>query len=286
MSYLCIYHANCADGFAAAWVVHRALGDQVEFHAATYGDTPPEVINKHVLVVDFSYPLEDLTRMQSRANSVMVLDHHKTAEADLRDIEAGSASFHNHDHVGLRAIFNQTTSGAGLVWDWFNPGDPRPLIIDYVEDRDLWKFQKDHSREINSFISTIEDDFGVWDTEAESLEDDLGFEMARGIGHTLEKWKREYVDDAVSASKRIMRIGGHDVPCANVPFRMASDAGNLMCKGNPFAATYCDTEKGRVFSLRSTDAGLDVSVVAKSYGGGGHRNASGFKMPIGWEGDL
>jgi len=29
----------------------------------------------------------------------------------------------------------------------------------------------------------------------------------------------------------------------------------------------------------------DVSAIAKSYGGGGHRNASGFRMPIGWEGD-
>jgi len=39
-----------------------------------------------------------------------------------------------------------------------------------------------------------------------------------------------------------------------------------------------DTPEGRVFSLRSNDEGVDVSEVAKQYGGGGHRNASGFKV--------
>ncbi|WP_277343388.1 DHHA1 domain-containing protein [Pseudomonas viridiflava] len=35
--------------------------------------------------------------------------------------------------------------------------------------------------------------------------------------------------------------------------------------------------------MRSTDEGLDVSEIAKLYGGGGHRNASGFRVPFGHE---
>ncbi|WP_224794071.1 DHHA1 domain-containing protein [Pseudomonas fluorescens] len=38
-----------------------------------------------------------------------------------------------------------------------------------------------------------------------------------------------------------------------------------------------------MFSLRSTDEGMDVSEVASQYGGGGHRNASGFRVPFGHE---
>ena len=31
-NYMCIYHGNCADGFTAAWVVRKALGEErVEF---------------------------------------------------------------------------------------------------------------------------------------------------------------------------------------------------------------------------------------------------------------
>ena len=61
--------------------------------------------------------------------------------------------------------------------------------------------------------------------------------------------------------------------------RDTSDAGHLMAQGEPFAACYWDTLDGRVFSLRSTDEGLDVSAIASEYGGGGHAQAAGFKVP-------
>lgn len=57
------------------------------------------------------------------------------------------------------------------------------------------------------------------------------------------------------------------------------DAGHLLCKGEAFAGCYWDTPKGRVFGLRSTDEGVDVSEIAKQFGGGGHRNAAGFTVP-------
>ena len=58
-----------------------------------------------------------------------------------------------------------------------------------------------------------------------------------------------------------------------------------MAEGEPFAATYVDSPKGRAFSLRSRRDGVDVSQIAATYGGGGHRGAAGFLMPSGWEGD-
>ena len=53
-----------------------------------------------------------------------------------------------------------------------------------------------------------------------------------------------------------------------------------MAQGQPFAVCYWDTLQGRVFSLRSTDDGMDVSEIAKQYGGGGHRNAAGFTVSL------
>jgi nanoRNase/pAp phosphatase (c-di-AMP/oligoRNAs hydrolase) len=81
-----------------------------------------------------------------------------------------------------------------------------------------------------------------------------------------------------------MTIGGYDVPVANLPYMFASDAGNIMSEGEFFAASYFDTPDGRKFSLRSKDTGMDVSEIAKRFGGGGHARAAGFMMPIGWEG--
>lgn len=78
-----------------------------------------------------------------------------------------------------------------------------------------------------------------------------------------------------------MNIGGYNVPVSNLPYAMSSDAGHIMGKGEPFAACYTDTEKGRVFSLRSSPEGVDVSEIAKQYGGGGHKHAAGFTIPLG-----
>ena len=91
--------------------------------------------------------------------------------------------------------------------------------------------------------------------------------------------------ELVTVCRRAMVIGGVEVPVANIPHTLTNDAGHLMAQGQPFAACYWDTPNGRIFSLRSTDEGLDVSLIAKAYGGGGHAHASGFQKPLGWEGD-
>ena len=80
-----------------------------------------------------------------------------------------------------------------------------------------------------------------------------------------------------------MVIAGHDVPVASLPYTLVSDAAHLMAHGEPFAACYWDTAEGRTFGLRATDEGMDVSEVAKQYGGGGHAKAAGFKVPRGHE---
>jgi len=51
-----------------------------------------------------------------------------------------------------------------------------------------------------------------------------------------------------------------------------------MGKGEPFAACYMDTPEGRVYSLRSSDDGLDVGEIAKKFGGGGHKHAAGLEL--------
>ena len=84
---LCIYHGNCADGFGAAWVVRKALGANVEFVPGVYGQEPPDVAGKDVVLVDFSYKYDVLAELAWRAKSIIVLDHHKSAAEDLGRFE-------------------------------------------------------------------------------------------------------------------------------------------------------------------------------------------------------
>lgn len=275
---MCIYHANCADGFGAAWVVRKALGPDVEFHAAHYGDQAPDVASKNVIIVDFSYKYEALVALADKATSVLVIDHHKTAMADLIDVPQAELHYeaHKKNSTGkLHALFDMNRSGAGLAWEFFFPQHQRPALINHIEDRDLWRFKLEGTREIMAAIFSYPQVFAVWD---QLFTTDINALLRDGVAINRQHLKT--VAELVRATKRRIFIGGHDIPVANLPYMYASDAGHLMAEGELFAASYFDTPDGRNFSLRSTDAGMDVSEIAKHYGGGGHRNAAGFKVPF------
>lgn len=294
MKPLCIYHGNCADGFSAAWVVWSYFEGECDFHAGVYQEPPPDVTARDVVIVDFSYKRAVLEEMALKARSILILDHHKTAQDDLSGYEVPEPTWGKHlewvkkeqDPMQwnfpplIRALFDMDRSGAMITWDYFFPDEQCPPLMNHIQDRDLWLFKLEGTREIQANVFSYPYDFEVWDKL-------MGTEPVKMIpeGAAIERKHHKDVAELVSVTKRRMKIGGHDVPVASLPYTLTSDAGHLMCKGEPFAACYWDTPEGRVMSLRSTDEGVDVSEIAKQYGGGGHRNASGFRMPLGWEGD-
>ena len=305
---LCIYHGNCADGFTAAWAVWKRFGDEFDYFAATHGNPPPDVSGRDVLFVDFSYKREVLVSMRGvrkgTARSILVLDHHKSAAEDLAhaggnfgiDISkwTGALTWQRHMdntvqdecegvHDSVYCLFDMERSGAGIAWDFFHPGEERPNLINYVEDRDLWRFVLPLSREVNAFVFAHEYEFRNWDYLHAMTRDHMALQLAADRGGAIEKKHHKDVAELVAAFKRRMTIGGHEVWAANLPYTLTSDAGNLMAQGEPFAACYWDTPEGRTFSLRSTPDGLDVSEIAARYGGGGHKNASGFRLAHGVE---
>lgn len=288
---LCIYHGNCADGFTAAWAVWQKFGDTMDYHPGTYQNPPPDVTGRDVVIVDFSYKYDVLCEMSWRAKSMLILDHHKTAADDLGRLPSvrNETEFRtdvmmlcqtqNMPHIG--ALFDLSRSGAGIAWDFFHPGVARPPLVNYVEDRDLWRFSLPSSREINALVFSYPYTFENWDHLDHQLSTDDGYLSAAAQGAAIERKHHKDVAELVNVCKRRLRIGGHEVWAASLPYTLTSDAGHLMAApGEPFAACYWDTAEGRVFSLRSRDGGQDVSEVAKGYGGGGHKNAAGFRVPL------
>jgi hypothetical protein len=262
--------------------VRQYFGDgNVEFHAGLHGEAPPDTTGRDVVIVDFCYKRPILDDMAAKASGVLILDHHKTAHDDLKDIE-GPASWEpwlaaapaNGAFSKLGAVFDMDRSGAGLTWDFFFPDTARPRLLDHIEDRDLWRFKLDGTREIQAALFSYPYDFAVWDRFM--LHDE--FDQLRTEGAVIERKHFRDIDELLGVCLRRLTIGGHDVPVANLPYTLTNDAGHKMAAGEPFAACYYDREDGRVFSLRSTEDGLDVSEIAKAYGGGGHKHAAGFQV--------
>lgn len=266
MKPLCIYHGNCADGFGAAWVFKRHADREFDFHPGVYQDAPPPVEGRDVYLVDFSYKRAIVEQIREKASRVVLIDHHKTAIDDLDPLIKSGA---------IESLVSLEHSGAVLAWQWFhgNLDTTMPPLLAHIEDRDLWRFALPGTREIQANVFSYPYDFAVWD---ELMERDV--DSLRAEGAAIERKHHKDIAELVKVTQRMMQIGGHFVRVANLPYTLTSDAGHLMAKGQKFAACYWDTPEGRVFSLRSTDEGLDVSEVAKQYGGGGHRNASGFRV--------
>lgn len=272
---LIIYHGNCADGFTAAWAAWLHFGDRADYHAGVYQDAPPDVTGREVYLLDFSYKRPVVLEMLRAARSITILDHHKSAADDLQ----GDLDMNGLTSFPLYGMFDMDKSGARLAWEHFHPKREVPALVQVVEDRDLWRFALKGTREIQAVIFSYPYDFAVWDNLAGRCESERDTLIAEGAA--IERKHFKDVRELVQTFKRRMVIGGVEVWAANLPYTLTSDAGNMMAEGEPFAACYWDTPDGRVFSLRSKPEGADVSEIAKRYGGGGHKNASGFRLPHG-----
>lgn len=287
---VCIYHHPCNDGFAAAWVVKQKWPD-VEFIGRNYGQTAPEVAGKNVLIVDFSYSASVLERME--AESIILLDHHKSAEKDLEAVPRFDTVADFHDIVPMlegcasriMAQFDMGRCGAYLAWDFCFPNSTAPNLIKWVQDRDLWEWQYPETRAVDLYLRSLPYEFEAWDDAMGSFEESL--ECVLAAGSAIERWLDVQLAALVDGATMVDAFGaprsdGLRVPAVNAPPVMASDIGHKLLEEYqlaPYAVIYWDSFGGRTYSLRARKGGTDVSEIAKSFGGGGHAAAAGFRVP-------
>jgi len=269
MNPLVIYHKDCFDGFTAAWAFQQLVGGPIEYHAALYGSDPPDVSRRNVWILDFSYPRAVMEQIVAACRSLHVFDHHKTAEAALDGLVVPDGE----------VVFDMERSGAGITFDVLSDGRDRPWLINYVEDRDLWRRALPNSDLVSAWIAAQPMTFGAWD----QLYDE-GENAAISSGIAVQKYIAQYGRKA-RAEMRSETIAGHIVPTMNLPYMNCSEHIGVLLKealdrSAPFAAGYFRRRDGRwQFSLRS-GPDFDVSEVAKQFGGGGHAGAAGFEVEV------
>lgn len=289
MNALCVYHAPCQDGFAAAWVVRRALKGEVDFQPGVHGEKITEYANRHVIFVDFCPPQAELEKIIDEALHVTVIDHHKTC------CLASVSMIRISDRRKFDWSFGNELAGCMATWRWFFDEEQAPKVLQHINDRDLWKFDMPGTREVCTALFSYPYDFQVWDEfmlgidvgagprgEKHWTVTDWGVSKLREEGKVLERKHWQDISTLLPIATQMQEIAGYRVPVANLPPTMVSDAANELSKGQQFAACYYDTPGWRNYSLRSTQTGLDVSEIAKQFGGGGHARAAGFRIRAEW----
>lgn len=271
-----LYHAQCADGFGAAWSAWKELGDSADYIPVKYGDEPPDVEKyTEIYVLDFSYApvIMDVWRYDGTQRKVITLDHHKSAEEMLKGYPG--------------AIFDMTHSGAYLAWQYFHPRDNVPQLIRYIQDRDLWFWKLPYSREISAALWSYPMEFEIWNEIALILDDerkDVSQSTADHYNKTLVREGAAILRhtqkevEMIASQAYLEKLGDYTIPVVNAT-SLWSEVCEELIRLYPeaeFVGCWHETKDHHLkWSLRSKGE-FDVSEVAKMFDGGGHKNAAGF----------
>jgi uncharacterized protein len=259
-----IYHGKCPDGFGAAYAFWKKHGDNMEYVARCHYDEIPDLKDREVFMADIAFEREPMLKIKSEAKSLLVLDHHASAMEELQDLEF--------------CHFDMSHSGAILAWNNQFPDEESPLLLQYIEDRDLWKWQLPYAEEILFALDSYKYNFQTWRILEKRLEDTAGFEELKREGEAIRRYANALIK-RLERDSYIAEIKGYNVRVINTPF-FRSEIVNNLAVGEPFAAGYHFDGESFAFSLRSTgpDA-VDVSKIAAMFsGGGGHKSAAGFSV--------
>ena len=303
-----IYHNWCPDGIASAWCFWRNLHNSrnVQFLGYTFGISPPPVEGKKVIIVDFSFSREVLLEMSKVAKYILILDHHKSVERDLKDI--------NSEASNVNCIFDMKRSAAQISWDYLYPYEERPWFIEVIADRDLWKWSLPYSKTVSKTMSvkgyyTFENlerlysasinlypfnynkNFSIRDPNKNLSFRDPNSNIINEFDYIGKILIEQEEKDVSSTCSRALltefttpKGQKYKVKLVNCPSNLRSEVGNRL------ANDYCDfvaiwnydmlTDEWWI-SLRgsTTKNNIDLTLIASQFvRGGGHSNACGFAI--------
>jgi oligoribonuclease NrnB/cAMP/cGMP phosphodiesterase (DHH superfamily) len=276
-----LFHAGCPDGVGAAfafYLFHRQKGlFNKEYIAVRHYQPCPEhaIKDKNVAIVDFSYSEKITKDIAKKAKNVIILDHHKTAYDNLKNIEKTCNN--------IKFIFDSERSGAQIAWDYVYNNEPRPMFIDYIADRDLWKWEMNNSKNINSGMY-----YKGYTKSLESMYNLYISELTNKYTYTALNKTGSVVNNTILSrckliAKNSTLVWFHDIRTrvTTAECSIVSDLADYVLQ----SLADCDIllnynyyiNEGWRISLRSNT--VDLTHIVKKYeNGGGHPAAANFKL--------
>ncbi|MEM4166810.1 MAG: DHHA1 domain-containing protein [Candidatus Bilamarchaeaceae archaeon] len=278
MDTVCIYHKGCIDGTVAAAVLLMKY-PQAKLFGFSHDYKQEDLnellgcINKNTVVyfLDF-FPrsVNDLLNLLEKAKKVVVIDHHISTKYKTE----GNSIVHEN----LEFIFDNNRSGASLTYQYFF-GNDKNKLIEFVEDRDLWRWKLGENTEFaNNYLFLFVDNPHAMKGVIESCD----IEDILSKGKVISEYKNKLLQNILDKSKEIfVYIGDYKVRAYNIS-SFQSELGNVLAKKYDEPICLFGISDDNVFlSFRSLShhrpSALDL---AKTVGGGGHRDAAGAVVHI------
>ena len=275
MKRICFYHAGCPDGFGAAWAVQRAWRDGGRYVARGHEDRVrlSDCEDALVTFVDIAPAREELRQLADVAQQVVVLDHHVTARERLMRDPAWTEELEADGH---ELLFDLSQSGSVLAWRYFHPDEPVPPLLRYVQDQDLWNWALPDSNAVNAALASHPYDFEVWTRLASQPIEALARE-----GEPILRSNRMEVERRLEQAFTVA-IGTKRIEAVNATSNR-SQIGHRLAERARFGLAWglvYRVEGSEVYATIYSIGELDVAKIAFEYGGGGHKNAAGFRVGL------
>lgn len=260
-----LYHANCPDGFGAAWSAWKKFGENADYIGVEHHVPPPEGLQgKDIYILDFSYDKDTLGALVGRNKRVVILDHHISARSNVESVP---------EH-----IFDNDHSGAVIAWHYFHSKKKLPKMLKHIEDVDLWSFKLPKTKEISAALTLVAMDFKAWDRFARDIELPSRRNMRIAQGKAAIEYRTLLIAQIIKGAREVAFEGYHAYAINSPVFR--SELGNaLLTESHPIAIIWYEKKGIIKASLRSRKE-ADVSKIAARHGGGGHEQAASFRFPV------
>lgn len=275
---LIIYHRSDWDGKASKLIALQSIP-----HAETvgwdYGDPEPDV-DKHELIYCIDISLKGLFARPEVCAKTIWIDHHRTAIADF----AACKFLSSYLIEGVAACrlayqyFHALNSGLEYtVEDYRARKVEEPLIITWLGEHDIWDHRQPEAKLANAAMDVLGEEWltSYLRSQASSYET-----ICQSIGQAALKTKQSLYAEIAQNATKLDNWHGHNWWVINTCLKGSGQFDGLdkVTEERDCMLKWARTPKGIEISLYTDNKKKDLSVIAKSYHGGGHPGACGFLL--------
>jgi len=284
----CFFHSSDLDGHCSGAIIKYKF-PECEMIPIDYGDKFPWTTIQPfetIYMVDFSLqPFEKMFMLNNLTPNLIWIDHHKSAIEAHKDWNCTYSEYLSIQGVGKVGI-----GACQLVWEYLFPNTPVPKFVKLLAEYDVWNHSNpdtlpfQYGMRLRETNPATDEGMQIWHRlfAASFFEQDKIIEDGKIVLKYQEQIDKKYcerfafetefeglkaiaVNKGLANSNTFKSIKGIDKYDIIITFCMISPG------------------KGWTVSLYTTKPDVDVSMIAKKYGGGGHKQAAGFvtdKLPF------
>ena len=226
--------------------------------------------NEELIFVDITPSVESLRVLLQTTPNITILDHHKTSISSLA--EANLVFPGKLDDTGLGAC--------KLVWEYYYPEHPLPKSVLWIAEHDVWK--NTPTNKFFHFGLGLQNTYPTNPTWDKLFDDhhpiiEQVLEAGKIIQTYLVHWYKTLVK-VYGIPGKIRHLGTYSAMVLNQGAVNSFVFDSVITQYDVFVRVVKGKDDGWRCSITTEKDDIDVSEIAKKFGGGGHKKAAGFRV--------